>query len=297
MRLIPTKHALIQHKLSQRAFKILDGRRADKALHFDGDLHGSTSRGDELLGSEIDEHAAASDLKAKGIIGDLPAVLLKGAPNDWMEQITRRHGEEERTIARTICLDLGQQPTRARERSACARRDTLQNERRARPVGPLRSVLMSESPLSKIVNVCIVDDRLGTSGQPSEAQLADIAAAGYRVVINLALHDDPRYSLPDERGAVEALGIEYVHIPVVFTAPKDEDVARFFDAMDAHRDQKLWVHCAANYRVSAFLGLYRVLRLGWDRDAAFEQLKSFWEPNEVWRDLIERALATGAGAR
>lgn len=154
---------------------------------------------------------------------------------------------------------------------------------------------MSESPLLEIVNVRIVDERLGTSGQPTEAQLADIAAAGYAVVINLALHDDPQYSLKDERGTVESLGLEYVHIPVVFSAPKDEEVARFFDAMDAHRDQKLWVHCAANYRVSAFLGLYRVLRLGWDRDKAFEQLKSFWEPNEVWRALIERTLATTAG--
>ncbi len=31
-----------------------------------------------------------------------------------------------------------------------------------------------------------------TSGQPSEAQLAAIAAAGYEVVINLGLHDDKR---------------------------------------------------------------------------------------------------------
>lgn len=154
---------------------------------------------------------------------------------------------------------------------------------------------MSDAPLSAIVNVRVVDERLGTSGQPNEAQLADIAAAGYEVVINLALHDDPRYSLQDERGTVEALGMAYVHIPVVFSAPKDEEVARFFDAMDAHEDRKVWVHCAANYRVSAFLGLYRVLRQGWDRDKAFEQLQSFWEPNEVWRDLIERTLATRAG--
>lgn len=150
---------------------------------------------------------------------------------------------------------------------------------------------MSDSPLASIVNVRVVDDHLGTSGQPNEAQLADIAAAGYEVVINLALHDDPRYSLKDERGTVEALGIEYVHIPVVFSAPKEEEVARFFDVMDANKERKIWVHCAANYRVSVFLGLYRVRRLGWDRERAFEQLKSFWEPNEVWRDLIERVLA------
>ena len=55
---------------------------------------------------------------------------------------------------------------------------------------------------------------VGTSGQPREDQPVAIAAEGYDVIINLALHDDPRYSLNDERASVEALGIEYVHIPV-----------------------------------------------------------------------------------
>ena len=54
-----------------------------------------------------------------------------------------------------------------------------------------------------------VDDRLATCGQPTEEQLADARASGVDVVINLALHDDPRYSLPDERGTVEALGMSY----------------------------------------------------------------------------------------
>lgn len=39
--------------------------------------------------------------------------------------------------------------------------------------------------------------------------MAAIAAAGYDVVINLALHDDPRYSLKDEAASVRALGLEY----------------------------------------------------------------------------------------
>jgi len=48
---------------------------------------------------------------------------------------------------------------------------------------------------------------IATSGQPREDQLAEIAAAGYEVVINLALHDDPRYSLKDEASSVQALGV------------------------------------------------------------------------------------------
>ena len=149
---------------------------------------------------------------------------------------------------------------------------------------------MSDEAFSKIYNWRAVDERIGTSGQPTEKQLAAIASAGYRTLINLALHDDPRYSLKDERGTVEALGMDYVHIPVQFATPQDDELDRFFAAMDASRDRKVWVHCAANMRVSAFLGLYRVKREGWDRDKAFDLLRGLWEPNETWRAFIERSL-------
>jgi protein tyrosine phosphatase (PTP) superfamily phosphohydrolase (DUF442 family) len=63
---------------------------------------------------------------------------------------------------------------------------------------------------------------LATSGQPREEQLSLIAASGYEVVLNLALHDDPRYSLADEAASVRRLGLQYVHIPVPFDSPTQE---------------------------------------------------------------------------
>jgi len=148
-----------------------------------------------------------------------------------------------------------------------------------------------DNTLSGIYNYRAVDEAIGTSGQPTVAQLAGIAQAGYRTVINLALHDDPRYSLPDEAGTVRSLGMDYVHIPVQFATPTEADLKAFFAAMDAHGGEKVWVHCAANMRVSAFLGLYRVLRQGWPKDKAFELMRGLWEPNEVWSAFIAKALA------
>jgi hypothetical protein len=66
--------------------------------------------------------------------------------------------------------------------------------------------------------------------------------------------------------------------------------------MDAHKDETVLVHCAANYRVTAFIGLYRVLRLGWAADKAFEPMRSVWEPDEVWKAFIARALKQPATA-
>lgn len=154
---------------------------------------------------------------------------------------------------------------------------------------------MTDSALSDIYNYRAVDDSLCTSGQPIVAQIASIAAAGYKTIINLALHDDPRYSLPDEPGTAQSLGLAYVHIPVQFAAPKEADLLAFFAAMDAHRDEKLWVHCAANMRVSAFLGLYRVIKQGWEPERAFELMHGLWQPNEVWSAFIAAMLEKGRG--
>jgi uncharacterized protein (TIGR01244 family) len=151
--------------------------------------------------------------------------------------------------------------------------------------------------LSETRNFRRIDDRLLTAGQPNEAQLADAARQGVKAVINLALHDDPRYSLADEASCVGDLGMDYVHIPVQFTAPTEEDLDAFIAAMDAHKGGKVLVHCAANYRVTAFIGLYRVIREGWTPDKAFETMRSVWEPDAVWKQFIAEMLRrTGAPA-
>jgi protein tyrosine phosphatase (PTP) superfamily phosphohydrolase (DUF442 family) len=89
-----------------------------------------------------------------------------------------------------------------------------------------------------IFNYLRVDQRLTTSGQPTVAEIEALAREGTQVVINLALHDDPRYSLPDEARSVSALAMTYVHIPVKFDAPTEANLRAFFAAMDAHADKQ-----------------------------------------------------------
>ena len=149
---------------------------------------------------------------------------------------------------------------------------------------------MNSAQVADIYNYHSVDDTLSTGGQPSEAQLRLLAREGVEVVVNLALHDDPRYSLPDERGLVRSLGMEYVHIPVRFDAPTERDLGLFFSAMDEHRGRKMFVHCAANKRVTAFLGLYRALHEGWAVDDAFALMRRVWEPDRVWESFIAAML-------
>jgi protein tyrosine phosphatase (PTP) superfamily phosphohydrolase (DUF442 family) len=126
---------------------------------------------------------------------------------------------------------------------------------------------------------------LTTSGQPSEAQFAAIRDTGIGTVVNLALTDSPR-ALPDEPGTLAALGLRYIHIPVDFNAPGEGDFERFRMAMEELGDAPTHIHCAANYRVSAFLYRYRVALLGWSEAEASRDLLAVWTPNEIWQAFI-----------
>jgi protein tyrosine phosphatase (PTP) superfamily phosphohydrolase (DUF442 family) len=144
--------------------------------------------------------------------------------------------------------------------------------------------------LDGIKNFIEVSGRLGTAGQPSEAQLREVADAGFEVVVNLGLLD-PRYCLPDEAGTVASLGLAYHHIPVDFNAPQADDLTRFLDVMDASKDKKVFVHCAANYRVSSFVALYGESRLGWSPEQGDAHMRRVWEPNPTWVQFIADARA------
>ena len=151
--------------------------------------------------------------------------------------------------------------------------------------------MSAPASINSIYNYRPIDAHLATSGQPTEDQLATIAPEGYEVIINLALHDDPRYSLRDEAGTVRALKLDYIHIPVNFEGPTAQDLHTFFAAMEGHAHRRIWVHCAANMRVTAFLGLFHVLRQGYSEERAFEPMHSVWKPNAVWTAFIAAQLA------
>lgn len=144
---------------------------------------------------------------------------------------------------------------------------------------------MDESALQGIYNYRRLTDAVATAGQPTEEELEAVAQAGFEVVINLALHD-AEYSLPDEPGTVATLGMRYIHIPVEWERPSRADLERFFEVMDELTGRRLFVHCAANKRVSVFMALYRRLRQGWPPDAVMPDVLAIWEPDPVWSTYL-----------
>lgn len=148
---------------------------------------------------------------------------------------------------------------------------------------------MNDDALKAIRGFLRIDDHIATAGQPLEAQLRDIADAGFGSVINLALKTSPT-GLPHEGKCCAALGLDYVHIPVDFKAPAATDYEQFAAAMEARRGQTVFVHCIANYRVASFMAIYRVRQLGWERATALAALNEIWEPDETWTAFIDAQL-------
>ncbi len=146
--------------------------------------------------------------------------------------------------------------------------------------------------MKDIYHYQFLNEKLSSSGMPTVEQMKEIADAGVQVVINLAPHDVQK-AVPNEGELANSLGMEYLNIPVTWRAPETAALNQFMDSMDMHADKKIHVHCEANYRASAFIMLYRVLRLGWSKAEAIPVMEKMWNPEDfpVWETFINDNLA------
>jgi protein tyrosine phosphatase (PTP) superfamily phosphohydrolase (DUF442 family) len=143
--------------------------------------------------------------------------------------------------------------------------------------------------MHEIKNFLGISDRLACAGQPDESQLEIIADLGFKVVINLGLSDG-KYALRDEAASLAALGLEYYHIPVQFDNPQLAEWKCFMETMKQHRAKATFVHCAANYRATAFTGLYLFATSELNQEELYSFIAQIWQPNPVWQQFIEEAI-------
>jgi len=143
--------------------------------------------------------------------------------------------------------------------------------------------------LSAIQNYLQIFPTLSTAGQPFRDQFPAVAAAGCQAMINLALVDSPD-AVPDEAELWAGLGLAYYHLPVEWESPRPENLQAFYTLMDQLQGQMVFVHCARNMRVSSFVYLYRMQRLGQPPAECRLDLEKIWQPNEVWATFIQKAL-------
>jgi protein tyrosine phosphatase (PTP) superfamily phosphohydrolase (DUF442 family) len=145
--------------------------------------------------------------------------------------------------------------------------------------------------IEEIYNYMDFGEKLSSSGMPTAEQMESVAKAGVQVVINLAPHD-AQNALPNEAELVTSLGMQYINIPVNWLTPTRDGFHKFMDEMEAYKDKKIHVHCQANFRASAFISLYQILKLNLKKDDALAVMHTIWDEEEfpVWKMFIEDTL-------
>ena len=155
-------------------------------------------------------------------------------------------------------------------------------------VVPLTVTSEENTRINEILNFYQITDTIGTGGQPTPDQFTSIRDAGFTSVINLAMPDSPN-ALVNEGEIVTKLGMTYIHIPVPWQSPSIQDLERFLGFMEILQKQKIFVHCAANYRASAFTNRHLRLNQNLPEEKATSPILKQWLPemDEKWKKIID----------
>lgn len=154
------------------------------------------------------------------------------------------------------------------------------------------AVHAAEAPIERFSQI---SPTLYRGAQPDRDGFAFLRDMGIRTVVSL--RNDA-----SERALVESLGMRFVHIPVTFRVFGGDMPRRaaeqFLNAVDDPSVGPVFVHCKRGAdRTGAFVGLYRVLRQGWNVDRAYEEARDigmrWWYP-AVKGELTELAQVLSA---
>lgn len=140
-------------------------------------------------------------------------------------------------------------------------------------VSQAQQVASHHSSPVKIKNFGQMDDRFYRGAQPkTEADYKALAAMGITTVIDLT--DDPKEY---EKPMVEALGMKYVHIPMIAKKYPTEVATRaFLDTIENPDTGKFYVHCAGGrHRTGAMGAVYRYKFYDWNYEQVYKEMKDF----------------------
>lgn len=110
-----------------------------------------------------------------------------------------------------------------------------------------------------------------TGGQPRLEHFASLKADGVKAVLNLRTPGEHRAD--EEKAAVEAAGLKYYNIPIVFGTPTNAQADEFLAITDDPANRPMFIHCTAAVRVGAFWLIRRVARDGWTWEQALGEAR------------------------
>jgi uncharacterized protein (TIGR01244 family) len=126
-----------------------------------------------------------------------------------------------------------------------------------------------------IVNFSRIDESRGFAGAPvgfggatEPSAMKQLASMGFASVISLRLGDEEGMDVDASRQAAQSAGIRYLHLPFDPENLAPGEIQRVLDAAADPVNHPVYFHCSSATRVGAVWMIGRVLRDGWEIDAA-----------------------------
>jgi uncharacterized protein (TIGR01244 family) len=118
--------------------------------------------------------------------------------------------------------------------------------------------------LAKVPKVSTFGGDVYFSGQPAREDIGQLKTAGITAVINLRSSPEMTGVAFDERAALEAADIKYLHVPMEDKVPDLDQLQRVYQLLNrtASRSEKVLMHCANGSRTGAVWALFRGERHG-----------------------------------
>ncbi|MCU0566828.1 MAG: protein tyrosine phosphatase family protein [Oculatellaceae cyanobacterium Prado106] len=120
-------------------------------------------------------------------------------------------------------------------------------------------------------NVKQLSNDIAITGQLNLAQLQEAAEEGFQAVLNLRSPDEEG-SLSDEQEQVEAVGLDYVNVPVATASLNEALTDQVLQTID-ELPKPLLIHCASSMRAGAMATMYVATRQGLTAEQALERAK------------------------
>ena len=133
-------------------------------------------------------------------------------------------------------------------------------------------------------------DTVGFGGATPPSSMGWLRDRGFRAVVNLRLVDEEGADVAAERAAAEAAGLVYIHVPFDPEDPDPKLFDSFATAVGSAPNQPVYIHCNSANRVGALWMILRVLKDGWDVDAARDEARKIGLSKESAEEFALRYI-------
>ncbi|HMJ24952.1 MAG TPA: tyrosine-protein phosphatase [Pyrinomonadaceae bacterium] len=126
----------------------------------------------------------------------------------------------------------------------------------------LNAVAQTEVRYAELPNFHLVNSQLYRGAQPKAGGLKRLKAIGVKTIVNLRGADE---HTQEEEQEARTLGLRFYNVALPeFSKPKDQDVQRALDLINAPENQPVFVHCRRGAdRTGTVIASYRISHDGW----------------------------------